>query len=81
MADCILTGRLIPAAVPVPHFHPYPSNPSPSNVSSSMSSNGKACRFCSRVFAKTEHLIRHERCHTKERPFQCNICGKNYSRK
>ncbi|KAG4437552.1 hypothetical protein IFR05_006986, partial [Cadophora sp. M221] len=41
---------------------------------------GKACRFCSRAFAKTEHLIRHERCHTKERPFQCSICGKNYSR-
>ncbi|KAK0119518.1 hypothetical protein ONS95_010960 [Cadophora gregata] len=41
---------------------------------------GKACRFCSRHFAKTEHLIRHERCHTKERPFQCSICGKNYSR-
>ncbi|KAL2070320.1 hypothetical protein VTL71DRAFT_13346 [Oculimacula yallundae] len=41
---------------------------------------GKACRFCGRAFAKTEHLIRHERCHTKERPFQCSICGKNYSR-
>ncbi|KAJ5042493.1 uncharacterized protein L3040_005037 [Drepanopeziza brunnea f. sp. 'multigermtubi'] len=52
--------------------------------SSSMSQgsipNGKACRFCAREFAKTEHLIRHERCHTKERPFQCSICGKNYSR-
>ncbi|CZT11130.1 uncharacterized protein RCO7_05569 [Rhynchosporium graminicola] len=45
-----------------------------------LGSGGKACRFCGRQFAKTEHLIRHERCHTKERPFQCSICGKNYSR-
>merc|ERR1712093_613140 len=51
------------------------------NSSTSSSTGvGKACRFYSRHFAKTEHLIRHERCHTKERPFQCSICGKNYSR-
>ncbi|KAE8405528.1 hypothetical protein BDV37DRAFT_293022, partial [Aspergillus pseudonomiae] len=35
---------------------------------------------CNRVFSKAEHLTRHLRSHTKERPYRCSICGKLYSR-
>ncbi|KAK6586745.1 hypothetical protein PZA11_000035 [Diplocarpon coronariae] len=62
------------------HGHGHGNGPGITTTTSAAIPNGKACRFCTRQFAKTEHLIRHERCHTKERPFQCSICGKNYSR-
>ncbi|KAJ9104048.1 hypothetical protein QFC19_004182 [Naganishia cerealis] len=38
------------------------------------------CRFCPSTFAKSEHLKRHERSHTKERPYICSICGKKFTR-
>lgn len=38
------------------------------------------CRFCPSTFAKTEHLKRHERSHTKERPYVCGICEKKFTR-
>ncbi|PTB75130.1 hypothetical protein M440DRAFT_1357997 [Trichoderma longibrachiatum ATCC 18648] len=37
------------------------------------------CQYCSRTFPRTEHLRRHERTHTKEKPHGC-ICGRNFSR-
>ncbi|PTB63103.1 hypothetical protein BBK36DRAFT_1171905 [Trichoderma citrinoviride] len=37
------------------------------------------CRYCSRIFPRTEHLRRHERTHTKEKPHGC-ICGRTFSR-
>ncbi|RCI15880.1 hypothetical protein L249_2715 [Ophiocordyceps polyrhachis-furcata BCC 54312] len=33
------------------------------------------CRFCPRRFRRVEHVQRHERTHTKEKPFPCNWCG------
>ncbi|KAL7914402.1 hypothetical protein GGI35DRAFT_467511 [Trichoderma velutinum] len=36
---------------------------------------------CSREFNKTEHLERHIRSHTKEKPYRCHTCGKSYGRK
>ncbi|KAF9886418.1 hypothetical protein FE257_011450 [Aspergillus nanangensis] len=32
-------------------------------------------------FKRSEHLKRHVRRHTKEKPFRCRVCGENFSRK
>ena len=44
-------------------------------------SKKRECAICFRTFAKTEHLERHVRSHTKEKPFRCDICGRSYGRK
>ncbi|KAK0390072.1 hypothetical protein NLU13_3645 [Sarocladium strictum] len=38
------------------------------------------CQFCKREFNKAEHLQRHQRSHTGEKPFQCQECGRRYGR-
>ncbi|PVH81139.1 hypothetical protein DL98DRAFT_348813, partial [Cadophora sp. DSE1049] len=38
------------------------------------------CSHCSREFARSEHLSRHERTHTKEKPYQCLVCCRTFSR-
>ncbi|KAF4417052.1 transcription factor TDA9 [Fusarium acutatum] len=40
----------------------------------------RRCAYCERVFNKEEHLKRHERSHTGEKPFKCFKCGRSYSR-
>lgn len=39
------------------------------------------CSICSQVFARAEHLTRHERSHRKERPFSCAHCNATFTRK
>lgn len=39
------------------------------------------CQVCTRAFARQEHLTRHERSHTKEKPYSCGICNRNFSRR
>ncbi|EXJ61053.1 hypothetical protein A1O7_05206 [Cladophialophora yegresii CBS 114405] len=40
----------------------------------------KKCLFCERRFLKAEHLNRHQRAHTGEKPFKCTYCGREYGR-
>ncbi|PYI26718.1 hypothetical protein BP00DRAFT_51129 [Aspergillus indologenus CBS 114.80] len=40
----------------------------------------RKCAKCHRVFSKIEHLRRHQRCHTGEKPFGCSSCGRAYAR-
>ncbi|GAP83811.2 hypothetical protein SAMD00023353_0502220 [Rosellinia necatrix] len=37
------------------------------------------CPHCGRQFRRQEHLVRHERTHTQERPFACD-CGDRFTR-
>ncbi|KAJ5945808.1 hypothetical protein N7454_002647 [Penicillium verhagenii] len=38
------------------------------------------CSVCSSKFRRPEHLKRHLRSHTKEKPFECAQCGRHFSR-
>lgn len=39
------------------------------------------CQFCNRAFSRSEHRSRHERSHTKERPFKCLKCRSTFVRR
>lgn len=39
------------------------------------------CCYCDRAFSRSEHRSRHERSHTKERPFHCDKCPSTFVRR
>lgn len=39
------------------------------------------CCYCDRAFSRSEHRSRHERSHTKERPFHCSKCPSTFVRR
>lgn len=41
----------------------------------------RQCPQCDRTFTRTEHLERHVRSHTRDKPFQCPSCNKRYTRR
>ncbi|KAL1963102.1 hypothetical protein VTN77DRAFT_8645 [Rasamsonia byssochlamydoides] len=41
----------------------------------------RVCSICHKTFKRTEHCVRHERAHFRERPFSCRFCERSYGRK
>lgn len=39
------------------------------------------CQHCGRQFKRSEHCVRHERTHTRDKPYVCRYCKKPYGRK
>lgn len=75
------------------HLHSFSEDSSlssfPSNVDGHRTLNGMpltskvfVCPLysCGRLFKRMEHLKRHVRTHTMERPFVCDLCKKRFSR-
>ncbi|CEJ60485.1 hypothetical protein PMG11_09057 [Penicillium brasilianum] len=54
--------------------------PSPSPQKVGRSAKARICVHCGRAFRRTEHLERHVRTHTKEKPFIC-FCGAAFTRR
>ncbi|KAL5120040.1 hypothetical protein ACEQ8H_002138 [Pleosporales sp. CAS-2024a] len=55
--------------------------PSASTTGAKPPAKKYSCQFCSRAFSRSEHRSRHERSHTKERPFKCLKCRSTFVRR
>lgn len=57
------------------------SNPMGVNIHPKLPLKRYICSFCARTFSRSEHKLRHERSHTKEKPFDCKICSSAFVRR
>lgn len=80
--ECRISDRFAPHAH---HLLPTP-NPTSQILHCKMASERRrgrqqrVCSWCSQSFTKDDHLMRHIRTHTREKPFVCGVCRKAFSR-
>ena len=39
------------------------------------------CLYCSKIFERQDHMVRHVRIHTGEKPWSCDSCGRRFNTK
>ncbi|OAD73151.1 C2H2-type zinc finger transcription factor, partial [Phycomyces blakesleeanus NRRL 1555(-)] len=60
--------------------NPNPKVPRRTSIPLNLKSHVCPVPQCQRQFKRLEHLKRHMRIHTHERPFACSLCTKAFSR-